>query len=165
MIASLSGLGTSRRGGHDLGFWPVPGFLPRLAPLSRLRRPRGPVGDLLGGTYPAVTQILAALYRLKAEGRGVHLDINMCSELERLAWLGASLNGFQASGSGRGKGMLTGGLTRYRVYAARDSALVAVGALEEKFWLKVVEELQRIDPKLTRDSTEFKLRMLRSARW
>ena len=53
--------------------------------------------------------------------------------------------------------MLTGGLTRYRVYAARDSALVAVGALEEKFWLKVVEELQRIDPKLTRDSTELQI--------
>ena len=159
VIASLSGFGqASRRGGHDLGFLARSGFLAQTGPAESPPSPPGvPVGDLLGGTYPAVTQILAALYRVKAEGRGVHLDINMCSELERLAWLGASLNGFQASGAGRGKGMLTGGLTRYRVYAARDSALVAVGALEEKFWLKVVEELQRIDPKLTRDSTELQI--------
>ena len=73
------------------------------------------------------SQILAALYRVKETGRGAHLDINMSEELERLAWIGASLSGFQSSGKDRGAGMLTGGLSRYRVYVARDDSLVAVG--------------------------------------
>ena len=159
VVASLSGFGqSSSRGGHDLGFLARSGFLSQTGPVGTPPPPPGvPVGDLLGGTYPALTQILAALYQVKAGGNGVHLDINMCRELERVSWLGASLNGFQASDQGRGKGMLTGGLTRYRVYAARDAALVAVGALEEKFWIQVVEVLKTVDPTLTRDSSELQI--------
>ena len=159
VVASLSGFGQmSRRGGHDLGFLARSGFLSQTGPAGTPPPPPGvPVGDLLGGTYPALTQILAALYQVKAGGNGVHLDINMCRELERVSWLGASLNGFQAADQGRGKGMLTGGLTRYRVYAARDAALVAVGALEEKFWIQVVEVLKTVDPTLTRDSSELQI--------
>lgn len=155
VIASLSGFGQDvERGGHDLGFLARSGFLAQTGPSSGPPPPPGvPVGDLLGGTYPALSQILAALYKVKAGGSGAHLDINMSEELARLAWLGASLNGFAASGPGRGRGMLTGGLTRYRVYEASDGAMIAVGALEEKFWAKVVEVLQEVEPTVGRQSS------------
>ena len=156
VIASLSGFGQgNQRGGHDLGFLARSGVLAQSGPIGSVPPPPGiPVGDLLGGTYPALLQILAALYRVRETGKGVHLDINMSEELERLAWIGASLSGFQSSGKTRGAGMLTGGLSRYRVYVARDDSLVAVGALEEKFWEEVIGVLR----KLTRRSRSSRLR-------
>lgn len=159
VIASLSGFGQgNQRGGHDLGFLARSGVLGQCGPSRSAPPPPGiPVGDLLGGTYPALTQILAALYRVKDTGKGAHLDINMSEELERLAWIGASLNGFQSSGKDRGAGMLTGGLSRYRVYVARDDSLVAVGALEEKFWERVIGVLTAVDPSVSKLSSEAHL--------
>ena len=159
VIASLSGFGQgNQRGGHDLGFLARSGVLAQSGPIGSVPPPPGiPVGDLLGGTYPALLQILAALYRVRETGRGVHLDINMSEELERLAWIGASLSGFQSSGKTRGAGMLTGGLSRYRVYVAQDDSLVAVGALEEKFWEKVIDVLAEVDPSISKVSSEAHL--------
>ena len=57
----------------------------------------------------------------------------------------------------QGAGMLTGGLSRYRVYVAQDDSLVAVGALEEKFWEKVIDVLAEVDPSISKVSSEAHL--------
>ena len=95
VIASLSGFGQgNQRGGHDLGFLARSGVLGQCGPSRSAPPPPGiPVGDLLGGTYPALTQILAALYRVRGKGA-----LLICQK-SLSAWLGlCTLNGFQSSG-------------------------------------------------------------------
>lgn len=156
IVASLSGFGQeNHRGGHDLGFLARSGILGLQGPAKGVPSPPGiPVGDLLGGTYPLVTQVLARLLGVKSGASGGHIDINVVAELQRLAWIGSSLNGFQASGQSRGRGMLTGGLPRYRVYEARDGVFLAIAALEEKFWTEVVRVLAEVVPDLGLHATE-----------
>lgn len=121
--------------GHDLNYIGDTGILD----LGRgtLDTPVVPpvlIADLAGGTYPAVVNILLALLQRDKTGEGSHLDISMTDNMFMLAfWASASGNagkGWPQSGDSR----LSGGSARYQLYPASDGKLVAVAALEQKFW-------------------------------
>ena len=78
VIASLSGFGQgNQRGGHDLGFLARSGVLGQCGPSRSAPPPPGiPVGPPRW-TYPALTQIFAALYRVKDRARVPILDISV----------------------------------------------------------------------------------------
>lgn len=125
------------RAGHDLNYLAEAGILgavvdddgaPHLPPTV--------IADIAGGAYPAVINIVLALYRRTATGQGCHLDIGMTPNLQPLAY------GYLATylGGGRwpvpGRDLLTGGSPRYRIYRTADGRHVAVAALEDRFWAR-----------------------------
>jgi alpha-methylacyl-CoA racemase len=139
IYCSISGYGQSgpkaQVAGHDLNYIGDTGLL-ALSP-GRPKYPTVPpvlAADLAGGSYPAVVNILLALLQRDRTGEGCRIDVSMTDNLFMLMnWAMG-----QALVTGRwpqpGREQLTGGSPRYQLYATADNRLVAVGALEQKFW-------------------------------
>lgn len=139
IYCSITGYGQTGpwrdRAGHDLNYQAESGLL-ALSP-GTAETPSVPpalVADIAGGSYPAVINILLALIRRDRTGVGCHIDVAMADGAATF------LLQAQARREATGKdpkprgGMLTGGTPRYALYATRDAQLLAVGAIEDKFW-------------------------------
>ncbi len=121
--------------GHDLNYQARAGVLSLSpGPLERPTLPPVLTADIGAGTLPAIFNIMLALFRRERTGEGAYLDIAIADGLFAFAtpalWQGRVTGEFPKPGEAR----LSGGLPRYDLYATRDDRLVAVGALEEKFW-------------------------------
>jgi alpha-methylacyl-CoA racemase len=125
----------AQRAGHDLTYIAETGLLalshgalgsPTLPPVL--------IADLMGGSYPAVMAIVMALFRRERTGEGAFLDISMTQGMF-LPMFWAWAQGFAGGGWPQSGGhIFTGSSPRYQLYPCADGALVAVGALEDKFW-------------------------------
>lgn len=132
--------------GHDLNFVAAAGVLnfstgPKDTPVL----PPYLVGDIGGGTMPAVINILLALRTRDQTGEGTYLDISMAdNSFTFAAFLHAA---GQATGSypDNGDWILTGASPRYQLYPTADDRLVACAALEEKFWQKFADLIDLSD--------------------
>ncbi|KMS69327.1 CaiB/BaiF CoA transferase family protein [Prauserella rugosa] len=139
VYCSITGYGQTGpdapRAGHDLNYLAETGLLgsvvddrgdPHLPPTV--------LADIAGGTYPAVMNILLALFRRDATGEGCHLDVSMTANIGTLAY--GYLATYEGSGSWpvAGRDLLTGGSPRYRIYRTSDGRHVAAAPLEERFW-------------------------------
>jgi crotonobetainyl-CoA:carnitine CoA-transferase CaiB-like acyl-CoA transferase len=146
IICSISGYGQSSadgshlRAGHDLN------YLARMGVLGMTRSLSGPlpvqVADIAGGSYPAVIQILAALYRRKETGQGAYIDVSLAQNsvsLLVMAHAQAQLGGKDLE---PGHHILCGAYPCYNVYQTSDDRYVSVGALEPKFWQALVQALE-----------------------
>lgn len=122
------------RPGHDINFLALSGLA------SHSGRPdSGPVpsnallGDVGGGTYGAVTGILAAALHRQVTGEGQRIDIAMA---DGALWLNA-MAAAQALCANEdlapAAGALNGG-SAYDYYRCADGGWLAVGAIEPKFW-------------------------------
>jgi len=139
VYCSITGYGQSGAradvAGHDLNYVAESGLLSlAAAPDGTPAMSAALVGDIAGGSYPAVINILLALMQRARTGVGCHLDIAMAEGLfPFLYW--ALARGF---GGGTwpapGANELTGTSPRYRTYRTRDGRHLAVGALEDRFW-------------------------------
>jgi alpha-methylacyl-CoA racemase len=106
--------------GHDLNYIAETGLLSlSMGTVSNPVIPPALMADIAGGSYPAVINILLALRERDRTGRGRHLDVSMTDNLFTLM-IGSSV--------------ITDGTPRYRLYATKDGKILAVGALEQKFW-------------------------------
>lgn len=119
---------------HDLNYVAEAGMLsfvtdtdgtPSMPPL--------PVADIGGGAYPAVMNILLALYDRERSGHGCHLDISMSDNvLPFLYWaIGSSALGYPPQPNAE---LITGGSPRYNIYRTRDDRFIAAAPLEPQFW-------------------------------
>jgi crotonobetainyl-CoA:carnitine CoA-transferase CaiB-like acyl-CoA transferase len=125
--------------GHDLNYIADTGLLSlSMGTVSNPVIPPALMADIAGGSYPAVINILLALRERDATGRGRHLDVSMTDNLFTLM-IGSSI--------------ITGGSPRYRLYATRDGRMLAVGALEQKFW-DAFCDIVNLDPNLRDDSID-----------
>ena len=121
--------------GHDLNYMAESGLLglscgadgaPVLPPVL--------AGDIGGGTYPALLNILRALRQRDASGEGCYIDIAMADNLFPFAYW-ALAGGFAAGDwPVRGGELVTGGSPRYRIYRTLDQRFLAVAPIEERFW-------------------------------
>jgi crotonobetainyl-CoA:carnitine CoA-transferase CaiB-like acyl-CoA transferase len=105
--------------------------------------PAVPVADLLGA-WSAVTAILAALLARQHSGRGAHLD----AALFDAAVHGSLTSLAEETAGARGVGeplSLSGALPCYNLYRARDGGLIALAALERKFWRRFCDLVGRRD--------------------
>lgn len=121
--------------GHDLGYQAATGALT----IGRLPKVDPPLpgllaADIAGGAFPAVIDILLGLLLREKTGRGARIDVAMCDALFTFAFFAQA----EGAATGRfpdpGEPIFVGSLPRYSLYATRDERLLAVGALEEKFW-------------------------------
>jgi crotonobetainyl-CoA:carnitine CoA-transferase CaiB-like acyl-CoA transferase len=159
IVCYLSGYGVdgplAHRGGHDINYLARAGVLgmmslqgPSVAPLPTQ------VADIAGGTYPAVMNILAGLHYLRTSassvgvdgrpGRGCVIDASMCHASHSTLILSQAF-AFSVPVPlpiDGGQFMLCGAAPCYRLYRTKDNKYMAVGALEPKFWARVVEALQ-----------------------
>ena len=90
--------------------------------------------DIGGGSYPAIMNIMFALYGRERTGRGCHLDVAMTDNLFTFLYWGMG-DGYAAGAWPKpGQALTTGGSPRYRVYRTADGRFVAAAPLEQKFW-------------------------------
>ena len=143
IFCAITGYGSdgplTERAGHDLNYMAKAGLL------DQNGRHDGPpvvpgfqVADIAGGGLYAALSIVSALYGREKSGQGEFLDISMT---EGALSFHLPVQASQAAGEDveRGGGMLTGGIPSYHVYRTQDGEYLSVGALEPKFWMKVVD--------------------------
>ena len=166
IMCSISGYGQNgpRAGeaGHDINYMGLTGVLElSRGPVEAPVLPPTQIADIGGGSFPAVINVLMALIARNRTGVGCHLDIAMTDAMFAFApFAHADLFG-KGGLDPTGTMLLTGGTPRYGLYPTRDDRLVAVGALEDKFWqalcqvLDLAEQFRddRRDPSAT--STEM----------
>ena len=127
--------GQRRNAGHDLNYISDAGLLAlSIGPPDAPVVPPALIADIAAGAYPAVMNILLALRERDRTGRGRALDIAMTDNL--FPFLFWALGDGLAGGAWRGNGehILTGASARYRLYPCADARILAVAALEDKFW-------------------------------
>jgi crotonobetainyl-CoA:carnitine CoA-transferase CaiB-like acyl-CoA transferase len=138
VFCSLTGYGQSGpwrlKAGHDLNYCAVTGVLDQIrTDDGRAAMPNLQIGDLLGGTLSALSTLLAALLGAQRSGRGSRVDAAMTDGLlVHHVFPHAELDAGRVPQAGRT--LLTGGAPCYRIYETADGRLLAVGALELKFW-------------------------------
>ena len=125
----------AREAGHDMNYQARTGILALTAGADGSPGvPPALVGDIAGGTYPAVVNLLLALRRRDRTGEGCFIDIAMAENLFTFQFLGLATGHGAGDWPRPGGGTLTGGTARYRIYATADGRHLAVAALEDKFW-------------------------------
>ncbi len=140
--------------GHDLNYIGDAGLL-----ALSMGTPDAPVippaliADIAGGTYPAVLNILLALQERSRSGNGRHLDIAMTDNLFTFMYWAMGSGQTANDWPGNANGLVTGGTPRYRLYPARDRRMIAVAAIEQKFW-DTLCELIDLDPHLRDDAKD-----------
>ncbi len=133
IYCSLSGYGESPIPGHDINFIASAGLGAALGYGVNELLPDLPIGDIVGGVLAAESAILAALISQRSGGGGKKILINIVEELKRIDVMGFANRHSQQNGIGH---FLIGKFPCYRVYVCREGSLLAVGALEQKFWLR-----------------------------
>ncbi|MBS64029.1 CaiB/BaiF CoA-transferase family protein [Salinisphaera sp.] len=149
VYAALTGYGQSgplaAAAGHDLNYLSLAGVLDQTgnagaAPaMSNVQ-----IADLAGGALTCAVGLLAAVIGARNSGEGTFVDAAMLDG--SLALLPVAMATRQQFGhtQPRGADTLTGALPNYRVYKCRDGRYLAVGALEPKFFARLLDRLNPI---------------------
>ncbi len=128
--------------GHDINYIGITGALHAIgrageAPVPPLNL----VGDFGGGAMFLAFGIVCALLEARHSGVGQVVDAAVVDGTTALLGL---VSGLRAQGlwtDERGSNLLDTGAPWYDVYVCRDGRYVAVGALEEKFFLTLLDRL------------------------
>lgn len=134
---ALSGFGQKgpyhARAGHDINYMALSGGLSISGTPEWPVMAVPPTSDYAAALQAALT-ITAALVTPRERRTGVFIDIAVSDAV--LAWQACALSSAARGASffRRGEGEESGGLARYRIYAASDGRFVALGPQEPKFW-------------------------------
>ena len=142
----LSGWGQSgpmaALAGHDINYVALAGALePMGPPGAPPLPPLNYVGNFGGGSMYLLVGVLSALHERSRTGRGQVVDAAM---LDGASTLTALLRSWQHAGHWspqRGTNVLDGSAPYYRVYACADGRHMAVGAIEDVFYGRLVQGL------------------------
>ncbi|HEX7138953.1 MAG TPA: CaiB/BaiF CoA-transferase family protein [Vicinamibacterales bacterium] len=145
ICASITGFGKTGpyadRAAHDINYEALAGLL------SLSSEPKVPgllIGDI-GAAYQATSQIVAALFL--RERTKVTTDIDVSIHEAAMQWMVfPSARHLVAGGADDPRQLpLRGEAARYNVYQTADDRWLALGALEEKFWVNFCERIDRSD--------------------
>jgi alpha-methylacyl-CoA racemase len=150
VYARMTGWGQTgplaERAGHDLNYIALSGVLSGIGPKDGAPLPPlNLVGDYGGGGMLLVVGVLAALLNVQRGGAGQVVDAAMS---EGAAQLGSVIWGLLASGNWReerGSNFLDGGSPWYATYRTRDDQYMAVGAVEARFYARLLDGLGLAD--------------------
>ncbi|MFH1438672.1 MAG: CaiB/BaiF CoA-transferase family protein [Pseudomonadota bacterium] len=151
VYCSLTGYGLkgpmADKGGHDLTYQTLAGIV-HLARDSEgnVTFPPVPMADIFG-TFHTVTAVLAALMERGKTGKGQCVDIAMMQSVLSSNLLNMCLTDVPGETyASKGK-MLTGRYAFYNAYASKDGKWFVLGAIEQKFWQRFCEVVEREDLK------------------
>lgn len=128
--------------GHDINFLAASGLVTALGLTPGGKLPVFPLGDIAGGVLCAEAEILAALLARSETGIGTEL---MVSVTDMLKGLNVVSRVIEASGGKPDDAFLAGAFPCYRLYWAANRSMLALGALEEKFWRRFCDLIGRSD--------------------
>src|SRR5262245_26992081 len=137
VYCSITGFGPegrhATRAGHDVNYLGWAGALEDTAPAL----PPIQIADLAAGALGAVTRVLAGLLERERTGVGPRIVVSMTHGSHDLV-------SHRVDGDPVPR-MLSGALACYRVYECADGRLLTVGALEQKFFARLCELIDRGD--------------------
>ncbi len=131
----------ARTAGHDINYIALTGLLHAIGPKSRPLPPLNLLGDFGGGALYLVAGMLAALLAARRTGRGQVVDAAIVDGASHLGTMIFSLLESGLWADTREANLLDGGAPFYTTYPCADDRFVAVGALEEKFYLALLDGL------------------------
>lgn len=140
IYCSITGYGQTgiRAGeaGHDINYLALTGLLALSHGSSECpAMPPTQIADIGGGSFPAVMNILLALLQRERSGEGARIDIAMADAMFTFAVFAHAELAATGKVPPNGEALLTGGSPRYQLYFTNDGEAIAVGALEQKFWI------------------------------
>lgn len=149
IYCAITGYGQSgplrERAGHDNNYLALAGVMSHTG-----RREAGPlplgvqVADIGGGSFGALTGILAAVIHRLHTGEGQQVDISMFDAA--IAWNSLAASQYLVGGTEpEREGHLLNGGSPYDFYRTADGRYLSVGSLEPKFWRAFCEALARPD--------------------
>lgn len=155
IYCSISGYGQSgplaQTVGHDLNYISETGLLSLShGPLSAPVLPPALIADIAGGSFPAVINILLAVLARQTSGQGCHLDIAMTEAITSFMVFALAERHATGRVPRSGEGLVTGGVARYNLYPTKDGRLLAIAALEERFW-QIVCDVTGLEPQFHDD--------------
>jgi crotonobetainyl-CoA:carnitine CoA-transferase CaiB-like acyl-CoA transferase len=143
IYCSLTGYGQTgplaMQAGHDINYQALAG----LASYNGAATPvttAVQIGDIAGGSYPAMVAILAAVIERQQTGFGQHIDIAMADGALALNTLTAP-EVLAGQPNPKARGNLLNGGSFYDYYETADQQWLAVGALEPKFFNALCQAL------------------------
>jgi len=157
VYAALTGYGQTGpladAAGHDLNYLSLAGVLDQVGSAG------GPpaisnvqIADLAGGALTCTVGVLSAVIGARASGQGSFVDSAMLDGSLALQPVAMATRAQFGQTQPRGADTLTGALPNYRIYKCRDGRYLAVGALEPKFFARLLERLNPLSAKSRTDS-------------
>ncbi len=139
----------STAAGHDINYIALAGVLGTIGPADGAPvPPLNIIGDYGGGALYLAFGVVSALLEARTSGRGQVVDAAMT---DGAASLVTSVFSQLADGTWldrRGSNVLDGGAPWYRAYETADGTYVAVGAIEPKFYARLLRLLGLADEPL-----------------
>lgn len=149
IYCSITGYGQTGpyrgRAGHDINYLALAGVLGHSGRQQTGPTPFGvQIADVGGGSFGAVTGILAAVIQRQVTGEGQWVDISMFDM--SVAWNSLAVSQFVVGGANPTYESWTlngGGF--YDTYGTADDRYLSVGSLEPKFWAGFCQTVNRPD--------------------
>jgi alpha-methylacyl-CoA racemase len=146
VYARMTGWGQSGplsdKAGHDLNYISLSGLLAAIGPEGHPPAPPlNLIGDYGGGGMMLAFGFVTALLAARQSGRGRIID---CSMADGATVMMAGMWSLKHNGMwdrGRGQNLLDGGAPFYGCYVCADGKFVAIGAIETKFFSRLLEAL------------------------
>lgn len=156
VYARMTGWGQSGplsdKAGHDINYLSLSGCLAAIGPAGQPPvPPLNLIGDYGGGGMMLAFGVVTALLAARRNGQGRIID---CSMADGAAAMMAGMWSLKNNGmweAERGGNLLDGGAPFYGCYACADGAFVAIGAVETKFFSRLLEALDLVDDPLFAD--------------
>lgn len=132
----------SARAGHDINYISITGALWSFGRAGDLPvPPLNLVGDFGGGALYLAFGVVSAILSARLTGEGQVVDAAMVDGVASMMAMTHSLLNAGEWTEERGVNLLDSGAPFYEVYETKDHRFVAVGALEEKFYLELLKGL------------------------
>ena len=132
--------------GHDINYLALTGALAMIGPAGGAPvPPLNLVGDLGGGALYLAFGVLCALHAARATGKGQVVDSAMIDGVTSLLTVSHGRRQFGQHSPERGTNVLDGGAPYYSTYRTGDGRYMAVGAIEARFYARLLEGLG-LDP-------------------
>ncbi|HDM09400.1 MAG TPA: CoA transferase [Desulfobacteraceae bacterium] len=142
--------------GHDINYIGVSGALSLFR--RKGERPLPPcnlLGDFAGGGMLCAMGILLALIERNRSGKGQVIDAAMVDGSANLTTFFFGLRGHGLMTLDIGTNVLDSGAPYYQTYETADGKFIAVGAIEARFYEKLIEGLG-LDPSALPDQNDMK---------
>ncbi|MBC9248161.1 CoA transferase [Paracoccus sp. 11-3] len=127
--------------GHDITYLAITGALHAIGPATHPIPPLNLLGDFAGGSMYLVSGMLAAMLRASRTGRGQVVDAAITDGVAHLMTMISGLRLSNLWTDRRQVNLLDGGAPYYTVYRCADGGFLAVGAIEPKFWTRLLSLL------------------------
>lgn len=148
----------AHKAGHDINYIALSGAL--LAMGDEDRPPTPPlnlVGDYGGGSMFLIMGVLSAVIQRNTTGKGQIIDAAIVDGTMSMMGIVNSLSEMGVWTPKRSSNLLDGSLPYYRCYRTQDDGFMAVGCIEPKFFVQMLD-LLKLDPESFGDQNDPELR-------